>query len=72
LKEEKLENNAKMGKRSRQIGANLESASNAITNSHSKNSILSDEKAVDPSLALLFASSVSSPSKQFISSSNYI
>jgi hypothetical protein len=48
-----------MGKRSRKSGEATEAASNGNTNGHSKKSLLSDDKAVDPSLAALFASSVS-------------
>jgi hypothetical protein len=55
-----IPHNGKMGKRSRQSGENVEVPVNENANVHSKKSILSDEKAVDPSLALLFASSVSS------------
>jgi hypothetical protein len=56
--ETKLHTDAKMGKRSRKSEENMEVASNGASKGHGK-SILSDETAVDPSLALLFASSVS-------------
>jgi nucleolar protein 12 len=53
-----------MGKRSRKDGEKSEVKSNG--NSNVKKSILVDEKAVDPALALLFAASVSpSPTHPF-------
>ena len=48
----------KMGKRSRKDGDSADSKSNGNSNSHSKNPLLPNDKAIDPSLALLFASSV--------------
>jgi len=51
-----------MGKRSRQAEDKDEGASSG--KNHSKKSVLSDNSAVDPSLALLFASSVSPLRKQ--------
>jgi len=48
-----------MGKRSRKSGEAAEGVVNGNANGHSKKSFLSDDKAVDPSLAALFASSVS-------------
>jgi hypothetical protein len=56
--------NAKMGKRDRKSEETVEATSNGTSKAHSKKSILSDEKAVDPSLALLFASSVSTHRKR--------
>jgi nucleolar protein 12 len=49
----------KMGKRSRKEDATVSEKSNGT--SHAQTSILVDDKAVDPTLALLFASSVSIP-----------
>lgn len=46
-----------MGKRSRKDAEASKENSNETT--HTKRSLLVDEKAVDPTLALLFASSVS-------------
>jgi nucleolar protein 12 len=46
-----------MGKRSRKEDATASEKSNGA--SHTKSSILVDDNAVDPALALLFASSVS-------------
>ncbi|EPE36314.1 RNA-binding, RBD [Glarea lozoyensis ATCC 20868] len=46
-----------MGKRSKQTEDGVEGASKKSSKIHTKKSVLSDETAVDPSLALLFASS---------------
>ena len=54
-----------MGKKSRKDGESKGEKSNG--SSHTKKAILDEDKAVDPALALLFASSVSFPSRD----SNY-
>jgi len=48
----------KMGKRSHKNVDSAESTNNGSSKSHSKNSLLPNDKAIDPSLAALFASSV--------------
>jgi nucleolar protein 12 len=52
-----------MGKRSRKVSENEEQKSNG--NGEVKKSILVDEEAVDPSLALLFSSSVIFPPEYY-------
>ncbi len=58
-----------MGKRSRNDGESSEKKSS--TKKHIKKSIVVDEAAVDPSLALLFASSVSACLTQLIAKDLY-
>jgi hypothetical protein len=64
FQENRFHTDAKMGKHSRKSEENVEVTSNGASKGRSKKSILSDATAVDPSLALLFASSVSFLRKQ--------